>query len=247
MENLTVLQMATKLGLNLSERRLGYNLTNNPNELMANGVKFITIHQTGNTDFGADAERHHAFQKNNSGGAEASWHYTVDETGAIQSFRDERVLWHSANKIGNNSSIGIEMCIDADKRGESIMGKDNYLTTLHNTEKLVAVLLTSHGLTVNELRQHNDWSGKDCPAQLRKGLYGYTWANFLSGVTAQVTALQKALQPVPTQTLAPEGKLFRVVLDAFAIRENAVALIDEAKEKGFSPYLVLTDDPNYKK
>ena len=47
-------------------------------------------------------------------------------------------------------------------------------------------------------------------------------------------------------TLAPAGKLYRVGLGAFAVRENALKLRDEAIAKGFEAYLTLIDDPRRK-
>lgn len=248
MDKITALMMAEKLGLNLHEVRLGYHLGNNPNKLMPDGVKSITIHQTGNTDVGADAERHHSYLRNGSGGGKVSWHYTVDEQEAIQSFRDNRVTWHSATKTGNETSIGIEMCIDADRVGENVMGSKNYKKTIENTQKLVAIKLHEHGLKVTDIKQHFDWSKKNCPRQLREGLHGVTWGQFLEGVKAQYKALDAILNPKKvTQTPAPDGKLFMVKFGAFKYRENALQLIKEAEEKGFSAYMTIDDDPNYGK
>lgn len=250
MDKLTNKAMADKIGLPLLEQRLGYTLTNNPNKLMADGVKYITIHQTGNPDYGSDADNHHRYLRNDSNGDKVSWHYTVDEVNAIQSFRDERVLWHGgdgAKGVGNNTSVAIEMCIDADAPDEKIMGVVNYTKTLKNAQKLVAILMVQHNISIENVVQHNKWNGKDCPNELRAGLYGITWAKFKEGVMAEHTALLKALQPVQTETNAPEGKLYRVVLGAYRVRENAEATIADAKEKGFEAYMVLVDDPNYKK
>lgn len=248
MDKLTNKAMADKIGLPLLEQRLGYGLTNNPNVLMTDGVKYITVHQTGNTSEGADADNHHRYLRNNSNGEKTSWHYTVDEVNAIQSFRDERVLWHGGDGNtgeGNRTSVAIEMCIDADKAGEAVMGVENYTKTIKHAQKLVAILMVQHNIPIENVVQHNKWNGKDCPMQVRKGLYGINWARFINGVKDEHTALMKALQPTPVETKAPEGKLYRVALGAYGIRENAEAVIAEANEKGFSPYLVIVDDPNY--
>ena len=44
-------------------------------------------------------------------------------------------------------------------------------------------------------------------------------------------------------TMAPAGKLYRVGLGAFAVRENAEKVLADAKAKGFNAYLTLIDDP----
>lgn len=246
MEKLTNKAMADKIGLPLLEQRLGYHLTNNPNKLMVDGVKAITVHQTGNTSVGADAQAHAGYLRNNSNDSATSWHYTVDEQGAIQSFRDDRVTWHSGNKIGNETSVSMELCIDGDSAGDKIMGESNYKKTILNAQKLIAILMIQHNLKIGNVKEHYDWNGKDCPSQIRSGLYGITWDKFKAGVVDEYNKLTKALQPEPTQTKAPEGKLYRVALGAYSIRENAEATVADAKEKGFEAYIVLVDDPNYK-
>lgn len=237
-------ELAEKIKLPYLEQRMGYHLTNNPNELMKGGVKYVTIHQTGNPSQGANAEAHHAYLRNSSAGRPASWHWTVDEKQAIQSFRDSRVLWHSADTVGNAESIGIELCIDADKAGEAIMGKTNYVQTVENGAKLAAVKLTEYGLGLDKLKQHFDWSGKNCPEQLRAGLHGVTWAAFVARVKFYMDALKPA--PIPAaRAQAPDGKLWRVAVESFKYRDSADELAARLKTSGFKSFVVLTDDPNY--
>ena len=42
--------------------------------------------------------------------------------------------------------------------------------------------LKKHNLTIDKVRQHYDWSKKDCPKELRSGTWGITWAHFLESV-----------------------------------------------------------------
>ena len=50
--------------------------------------------------------------------------------------------------------------------------------------------------------------------------------------------------PKPSNvTMAPAGKLYRVGLGAFAVRENAEKVLADAKAKGFNAYLTLIYDP----
>lgn len=234
--------LAEKLGLVYDERRLGYHLKNNPNRLMKNGVQFVTIHQTGSPSYGADAISHHNYQRNGSGGREVSWHWTVDEKIAIQSFRDTRVTWHSADSVGNETSISIELCIDADVKGGDIMGETNYKKTIENGAKLTAIKLFEYGLSIDKIKQHNNWNGKNCPAQLRAGLYGVKWADFVAMVKKYLDQLTEKPE-AQTQTPAPDGKLFRVAVDSFKFRENADDLIKQLKADGYNAFLVVIDDP----
>ena len=152
---MTMKEMADKLGLNYREIRLGYHLTNNPNKLMPGKIEYVTMHQTDNTGVGVDAYQHHKYLANNSQGREASWHWTVDEQEAVQSFRDNRVMYHSATPEGNNKSLAIEMCIDADVAGKTYMGETNYRKTIDNGAKLAAIKLVEYGLSVADIRQYS--------------------------------------------------------------------------------------------
>jgi N-acetylmuramoyl-L-alanine amidase CwlA len=239
---MTTKQLADKLGLNYEERRLGYHLTNNPNRLMKDGIKFVTVHQTDNTSIGANADKHHKYLANNSGGEKTSWHWSVDELQAIQSFRDDRVTWHAPG--GNEMSIGIELCVDDDAPGGiAFMSEENYKKTLDNGAKLVAVKLVEYGLTPADVRQHHDWSGKDCPQYIRAGKYGITWGDFLTSVRKYYEILTKPEEAPVKVTLVPDGKLYQVAVGAYKDKQNALEQVEKAKAAGLNAYLVLINDP----
>ena len=68
-------------------------------------VESITIHETANTSEGADAEAHSDYLSTTSD--EVSWHYTVDDHQIYQHLPDNEEAWHSGDREGNHSSIGI--------------------------------------------------------------------------------------------------------------------------------------------
>lgn len=72
-----------------------------------------------------------------------------------------------ANRGGNNNSIGIESCIN--------VGSDIYLTW-QRTAKLVAKLLDENDLTIDDIKQHHYFSGKNCPQTIR--MNGF-WPHFI--------------------------------------------------------------------
>src|SRR5690625_3772511 len=78
--------------------------------------KYITVHNTANTNKGANAKMHARYQKNGSGGRQASWHYQVDDTEIWQSLEDNQQGWHAGDGSGkgNTQSIGIEICENSD-------------------------------------------------------------------------------------------------------------------------------------
>lgn len=133
-------------------------------------IMWIVIHETDNYLTGADALHHADYLCNNLTDVN-SWHYTVDENIIVHSLPDEEVGWHAGDKQtdggGNMNGVGIEMCVNE--------GND-YSKTKENTAKLVAVLLKSYHLSIDSVKKHQDFSGKNCPAQL---LDEEEWKKFL--------------------------------------------------------------------
>lgn len=120
-------------------------------------VESITIHETANTSEGADAEAHSDYLSTTSD--EVSWHYTVDDHQIYQHLPDNEEAWHSGDREGNHSSIGIELCVNAD---------GNFDQTMENAAKLTAFLLKEYDLTIDDVKLHYDFNGKDCPLIIRQ-------------------------------------------------------------------------------
>ena len=125
----------------------------------------ITIHQTGN--IGAPAKNNHNYMKNcnNNGSRIASWHFTVDDKEIYQAQSTNYKCYHAGTTTGNNTSIGIEICMFNDKERQ----RKAYL----NAIELVKVLMAYHKFNINQVKRHKDWSGKHCPAWLIEGKFGY--------------------------------------------------------------------------
>src|SRR5690625_653945 len=142
-----------------------------------NPKRYITVHQTGNTSRGANAQMHANLQSRLNP-RQASWHYQVDDKEVIQSFEDDIRCWHASDGRGkgNTESIAIEMCINAD---------GDYKKTLENGAKLVKHLMDKYGISISNVKQHADWSTKNCPAQLRAGKAGITWNDFLDMIESK--------------------------------------------------------------
>ena len=95
-------------------------------------------------------------------------HLPLDENG-----------WHAgdgAGGTGNRESIGIEICENQD---------GNRSRAEANAAWLTAKLLEAYNLGLNRVKQHYDWSGKNCPRVLRSRKNG--WADFLNAVQQNLT------------------------------------------------------------
>ena len=138
-----------------------------------NSKKGITIHQTGNPNPGADAQNHANQQTSGEPATsrEASWHWQVDDTEAIQSFAHEVACWHAGD--GNMSTIAIEGCVNSD---------GDYLNAIKNLAKLTRYIMDTENISLDNVVQHNYWTGKNCPQQIRESKNGVSWNDFLDMV-----------------------------------------------------------------
>lgn len=141
--------------------------------------EYITIHQTGNTSKGANAEMHNRYVHNVA--PNPSWHYTVDDKEIYQHLPLDENGWHAGdgtNGPGNRKSIGIEICVN----------KDGSLAKAEANAAWLAAKLIKEVNTLKPfpacVKQHYDWSRKNCPAQIRGRKNG--WANFLAAVEAHL-------------------------------------------------------------
>ncbi|MGM9612039.1 MAG: N-acetylmuramoyl-L-alanine amidase family protein [Butyricicoccus sp.] len=145
-------------------------------------IKYVVIHETDNTRAGADAEGHNQFIHSNGLTEELSWHYTVDDHEIWHHIPDDETAFHAGDHMeedgGNKNGIGVEMCVNAD---------GDYEQTLRNAQKLAAELLHKYDLTIDGLKKHQDFSGKNCPSQL---LNAGRWEEFRQGVADELAKLE---------------------------------------------------------
>lgn len=83
-----------------------------------------------------------------------------------------------ANRGGNNNGIGMEVCINE--------GADIYLNW-QLSAKLTAYLLDQNNLTMDDIKPHHYFSGKNCPMTLRENKL---WNHFLEMVQVEYDVLQ---------------------------------------------------------
>lgn len=132
-------------------------------------IKYIVVHDTGNSNRGAGAMAHFNYVNTNSRGASA--HYFVDDKGIVQFVGDSR----SAGAVGdgkgrfgitNRNSISVEMCINSD---------GDYNKTYFTTVELVKNLMVKFKVPADRVVRHYDASRKFCPNHMRIDNWAKWW------------------------------------------------------------------------
>jgi murein DD-endopeptidase MepM/ murein hydrolase activator NlpD len=155
----------------------------------------VTIHNTANSTPGANA-RAHARALVNGNLMEPylrSWHYTVDDVSIYRHIPQDEIGYHAGTNDGNSTSIGVEICQNPEL---------DVPAAYDNAAWLAATVLRQIGKTPdNGLRQHHDWSGKNCPAVLRGSANG--WRDFVAAVQRYFSrSARENAQPAPVVAAA---------------------------------------------
>ena len=141
------------------------------------GFMGVTVHNTSNYSNGANALAHANLLRGGWKDKYVSWHYVIDKDYAVRCIQENETAWcagDGANGNGNRKTINIEICDNAD--GDIRKATDNAV-------ELVADILRRNGITTasGHLFQHNHWTGKDCPYDIRRG-NPYDWNTFVAKV-----------------------------------------------------------------
>lgn len=155
--------------------------------------KYITIHNTGNT---ASARNEAAYMNSNSN--YTSYHVVIDDKEAVQVVPFNRNAWHAGDGQGqgNRASIGIEICYSMDNGYSGAMSA-RYKQAQENAALYVAYVLHQYGWGTDRLRQHWNWSGKDCPHKMRAH---NGWGAFVARVQAHLNAIKKGSSSASNKT-----------------------------------------------
>src|SRR5690625_1688934 len=138
------------------------------------------------TNVGSNARTHESLQKNGNR-RQASCHFQVDDVPEVyQSIPVDDIAYHAGTRAGNFHSIAVERCVNQD---------GDYLKTIYNTIELYKFLLKTYP-TIKEIKQHNHWSGKNCPRLMRQGFKGMNWNKFIQKVRseADVAKVKKVVE-----------------------------------------------------
>ncbi|WP_321342357.1 N-acetylmuramoyl-L-alanine amidase [uncultured Cohaesibacter sp.] len=186
--------------------------------------RYITIHNTANSNPGANAAAHARFVRNTgyyllaSGKKNyVSWHYTVDDKEVIKHLPVNERAIHAGR--GNGVSIAIEICMHADN--------DQSACDLR-AQRLVAVLMHDLKIPASHVVPHKHWTNKNCPTLLLD--------NF-SAFVAGAEAIRAAIMEVdPTIEGLP--------MPSDIVTESEIrASLDPAQQKEAQPDIPPEDDP----
>lgn len=124
-------------------------------------IKYIVIHDTGNTSIGANASTHYNYF--NGDNRDSSADIFVDDHSAwyINNYR-EFYTWHCGDGGGiygitNGNSVGVEICVNID---------GDYETATQNTVKVVRELMKELNIPIERVVRHYDASRKLCPESM---------------------------------------------------------------------------------
>ena len=145
--------------------------------------QYITIHSTGNPNSTAQNEADYVCYNSDR---QASYHYVCDDKQIIQVLPVNEVAWHAGDGgsgTGNRKSVAIEICESGNRK-----------KAVDNAVWLTKELMRDLKIDKAHIRQHHDWSGKDCPRILRNKSYikdGIDWAYFMAQIDAQEQDAEK--------------------------------------------------------
>ena len=156
------------------------------------GFLGVTIHNTSNYSNGANALAHANLLRGSWKSKYVSWHYVVDKDYAVRCVPENETAWcqgDGANGNGNRKTISIEICDNAD---------GNIRAATDNAVQLTADILRRNGITTakGHIFQHNYWTGKDCPYDIRRG-NPYNWDTFVAKVQEKLSGTKPSPSPAP--------------------------------------------------
>jgi N-acetylmuramoyl-L-alanine amidase CwlA len=181
-------------------------------------MRFVTIHETGNTRAGANARAHGNYLRGNDAAARpVSWHYTTDDSEIRQHLPENEDAFHAGDGAGagNRQSIGIEICVNSD---------GNFAPAIDRTVELVADICRRRNIPIDNVVQHHRWCprNKNCPQNIRAGR-PINWNTFIQRVRERLGGAS-APNPAPPPATATirAGDTVRIASNATYWSGNAV-------------------------
>lgn len=189
---------------------------NFPNQRLSHEKLWITIHETGNRNSGANARMHKTFVVGGGGSYNVSFHFAVDDKEAWQMMRLDQVGWHASDGCNNREtdvgcfgSIAIETCVNSD---------GNWQKTIENLIQLVSLIISGDNridygtagnsrFSADRIGTHNKWADnkKWCPTNiLNQNLMPYIISEVRRRVGGSPTTEQYAKPSRPAFMANPD-------------------------------------------
>lgn len=165
-----------------------------------NDIKYIVVHDTGNSTDTAEANANYF----NGGNRNASAHYFVDDDSIVQVVEDSNAAWHCGDGgmkygIGNHNSIGIEMC----RVNNTVTS-----TTEANAIELVKAKMAQYNIPIDRVVRHYDASRKCCPQSFSSNNWA-RWNNFKAKLVGQ--SVKEIAEAVDDFTLTVQKQLNYII------------------------------------
>lgn len=139
-------------------------------------IRYIIIHDTGNTSKGSDAMAHFNYFNSANRNSSADIFIDCENILTVNDYR-KYYTWHCGdgkgkNGITNKNSVGIELCVNSD---------GDYEKAFKNLISHTARLAKELNIDFNNILRHFDASGKICPASM-SGNNWEKWNDFKNEV-----------------------------------------------------------------
>lgn len=160
------------------------------------GVKFVTVHDTGNIN--STARNNADYYTRTAAGNQQSAHVFVDDVEAIELVPLNEKAWHVRYDVpidnqrygddANDISISIEMCYFTDK-ARTMKAYENYV-------RIIAGWLKTYKLNIRDIAGHFelDPARRTDPVNAFRTI-GITWDEFLKDVTAELSPKPSLVPP----------------------------------------------------
>lgn len=144
-----------------------------PREDGRNIPEWITIHETSigleKQPASKDAKHYIELLEHPKGDPRVAYHFLCGDNQVWQLLPTWVRTAHSGSTEGN-SSIGIERLVNVEI---------DFDKAIRNQAKLTATLMKMYNIHISHVVPHKYWSGKECPARLLAGEYGWDWGRFI--------------------------------------------------------------------
>lgn len=172
--------------------------------------EFVVIHNAGTNGNPSAENLNNAMKKNQE---QKSWHFSVDENGAVQGLPINRNGWHAGDGgdgDGNRKGIAIEICRDMYDDGSNTykltkgISDERFDKAKDNGALLTAIILNKYGWDISHVKKHQDFMDKYCPHHILND----GWDRFLELVQSHLDEIQgKNIEKEPEAPKEDEEKV----------------------------------------